>query len=151
MSGNSIVAFTSVGRGPLAWSPRPEGYGPQCLLVRSRAAWGKIAGSFDMNPQTVAPGAQEALGRVDFATQSILVVTLGEAGSTGFDIELKRIEAGPPPVLVIQSTRPAPDVMTGAMMTHPFHLVILQATGLPPDAVFLLDGKKTEFERHVLQ
>jgi hypothetical protein len=151
MSSSKTIAFTSVGGGPLAWSPSESGFGPQCLLIRSQAAWGKIAGTFSMNPERSSPDGERRLASVEFKRESILAVTLGEIGSTGFDIELQRIDAGPPAKLVMKSKRPAPDQRTGAMMTHPFHLVILEAVSLPDSAVFELDGKPAAFERHVFE
>jgi len=151
MSSSKTIAFASVGGGPLAWAPSTNDYGPQCLIVRSHAAWAKIADTFSMNPARNAPDGEKRLASVDFTRESIVAVTLGEVGSTGFDIELQRIEAGPPIKLVMKSTRPAPDQQTGAMMTHPFHLVIIESASLPGDAQFELDGKPAQFERHVFE
>lgn len=151
MPQSKTIGFISVGNGPFAWKPRSTGFGPQCLLIRSRAAWTKLAGSFSLSPELSAADGEARLARVDFARQSILAVTLGEAGSTGSNIHLEHIEAGPPPVLVMTSTHPGADEMTGAMMTHPFHLVIVDVTSLAPDLVFMKDGKQTEFERHVFE
>lgn len=151
MSQPRTIAFTSVGQGPLAWKPRPSEFGPQCVLFRSRAAWEARADGFATNPATTSAGDSARLAKLDFTRASVLAVTLGEAGSTGISIRLERIEAGPPPVLVMTGTYPGAGEMTGAMMTHPFHLVILEATALPADAVFTLDGRKIEVERHVFE
>lgn len=151
MSSSKTIAFISVGGGPLAWAPSESGYGPQCLLIRSRAAWAKIADTFSMNPERNSADGEKRLASVDFTRESILAVTLGEVGSTGFDIELQRIESGPPEKLVMTTKRPGPDQMTGAMVTHPFHLVILEAASLPDSVTFELDGKPASFERHVFE
>ena len=151
MSQVKSIEFTSVGRGPFAWKPRESGFGPQCLVVRSRAAWAKLANEFSLDPSLSAGNGEESLARVDFARQSIVAVTLGETGSAGSNIELVRIEPGPPPVLVMKSTHPGPTDMVAAMVTHPFHLVIVNTAALAPTAIFTLDGKRTEFERHVFE
>ena len=81
--------------------------------------------------------------------QSIVAVTLGETGSTGFTIRLQRIESGARLAFVLATTRPAG--VAGAMMTHPFQLVIVNLTSVPADARFMLDGRDTPFERHVME
>jgi hypothetical protein len=143
------VAFVPAGGGQFGWSPRESGYGAQCVLVRSRAAWVELAGSFAMNPAETPAESEARLGAVDFARQSVLVLTLGETGSTGYSITLERIEAGPPVRVVMKSKGPGPDERVGMAMTHPFCLAVVDATSLPKDAVFERDGKVVEVERWV--
>ncbi|MEO5616841.1 MAG: protease complex subunit PrcB family protein [Candidatus Eisenbacteria bacterium] len=145
------IAFVPVGGGPFGWSPRASGYGPQCLLIRSRAAWAELAGSFSMDPGQTPAESDSRIRSVDFARQSLLVLTLGETGSTGYSISLERIEAGPPLKVVTKLHSPDPTDMTGAAMTHPFAIVVVDAISLPKDAVFERDGKVVEVERTVRQ
>lgn len=147
MSESRTIGFVSVGGGPYGWSPRESGYGPQCLLIRSKEAWAKLAGEFSMDPTQTPAESEARIRAVDFARQSILVLTLGETGSTGYSISLERIEAGPPMRVVLKTRGPAPDEMVGAAMTHPFCIVVVNATALPKDAVFERDGKRVEVER----
>jgi len=147
MTPKAAVTFVSLGRGDLAWNPRESDFGPQVVVFRSRAAWEKLGGHYQFGQPS--PDWQAKLARVDFAKQSIVALTLGEQGSTGYTIELKAIAAGPPLRFEITSTKP--EGMAGAMMTHPFHLVIVDATDVPANAEFVLDGKKNEFERHVMK
>jgi hypothetical protein len=141
------VEFVSVGSGNQAWNPREEGFGPQFVLFRSRAAWDKLGGYFQFGE--AAPDWRERIAKVDFTRQSIAALTLGERGSTGYAIRLERIEDGPRLTFVMTSTKP--EAAAGMMMTHPFRLVILNRAEVPADARFTLDGKDTEFERHVME
>jgi len=151
MSQVKSIEFTSVGRGPFGVEAARE-------RLRSPVPGGAIARGLgearervQPRPLALAGNGEESLARVDFARQSIVAVTLGETGSAGSNIELVRIEPGPPPVLVMKSTHPGPTDMVAAMVTHPFHLVIVNAAALAPTAIFTLDGKRTEFERHVFE
>ena len=149
MNKSGAIEFVSVGGGQYGWQPREGNYGPQVLWVRSKDAWAKIAGEFSMSPAQTPPESDARILAVDYSRQSIMVVTLGQRGSASYTIRVERIEAGPPVRVVMTSTAPGPDEMTAGVMTHPFAIIVVNATTLPANAVFERDGKVVEVERSV--
>lgn len=139
------LRFTSLGQGSLSETAALE-QEPTLVLFRSRAAWEKGRDFFLLD---LPPAAAESLAAVDFSRQSVAAFTLGGRPTGGYSIELTAIEPGPPPRFLLTSRQPGPGEMVIQITTHPFHLVTLNATAIPPGAEISLDGSPVTFRRVV--
>ena len=146
-SGLVETTFASLGHGSVN-EAASIGQGPHLVLFRSRAAWERASELYMLD---LTPEAEQALAAVDFATQSVAAFTLGGRPSGGYDITLQSIAAVPPPRFELTSKSPGPGEMVIQITTHPFHLVVLNGTGVPSNAEFVLDGKNTAFRPLTLQ
>jgi hypothetical protein len=75
----------------------------------------------------------KALPSIDFQTEMIVAVFLGEKMTGGYDVEIIKIEeAHQKPVLTvtIRDTKPSPDIIVTQALTQPFHIVKLKRVEL---------------------
>lgn len=139
------MRFTSLGQGTVSESSS-LGREPMLVLFRSRAAWERERDFFMLD---LPPAPAESLAAMDFSRQSVAAFTLGGRPTGGYAIELTAIEPGPPPRFLLVSRQPGPGEMVIQITTHPFHLVILNATSIPENAELRLDGAPATFRRVV--
>ncbi len=140
--------YLQVGKGDSEWKPSGQMFGPQLLIFRSQELWKEKKELFSLNPRTINSDAKEKLDNIDFKKESILIFTFGLVGSTGYSLDVKKISVKDTLNCMLTSKRPAPNETTGAVMQHPFVMVIVEIDSIPNEYKIYIDDKLTDFEVH---
>ena len=139
------VNFVSIGQGSTSWKINEGFLGPQFFLFKYRERWEIQKIHFPILPHTTNDKKLSLLANVDFIKQIVLIFTYGTVGSTGYSIELEKILIDSNTVFYLKGTIPDPNSTEGAVMMHPFHLIILDRFGMPSNFEFYINNKKTDF------
>lgn len=100
---------------------------PVAVTIESQAGLEEVWSAIHAN-QLSPPEAPE----VDFGSETVIVLILGERSSAGYSVRAARIALQNNAVDVrVEVTRPGPDVMTATVLTSPFELSTIQITGVP--------------------
>jgi hypothetical protein len=104
---------------------RPFGYfsglrQPVRTVVRTNKAWAEMWAAIHQPANPVPPAPA-----IDFATEMVIVVAMGEQRSTGYAITIERVsEAGDGGIdAIVRTRRPGDRCVVGAALTQPLDIV----------------------------
>jgi hypothetical protein len=100
---------------------------PRREIVRDAGAWASLWEQLQSttDPAPVLPG-------VDFSQNMVIVVTMGEQTSGGYYISIPRIRRTEDALVVtVRERRPQPHELVLAVLTQPYHIVVVPKTDLP--------------------
>jgi hypothetical protein len=102
----------------------------QVRLVRTKAEWLTL---WREHSSLQLPGPE--LPQIDFESQMLIAVFLGERPTSGFGVQVQRVRAmaavqGKAPQLEVTAheTRPDPDTPQAQVITSPFHMLLAPRT-----------------------
>jgi len=73
-----------------------------------------------------------AAPKIDFTTQMVLAVFMGERPSGGYAITIEEVAVGDKDVHVtFREQSPPPDAITAQVLTQPYHIVVVKKSALP--------------------
>lgn len=141
----SSAAFTGIGQGSATWRPSQGSFGPQVLIIESQAGWEKLSRLFPMRISDSSATDFQNLSKLDFTREKIWIFTYGLVGSSGYSIRLEKITVTEKARFFLKGVAPDPGDDVGAVMDHPFHLIVVK--GLDPSLPmeFLVNGKPISF------
>jgi hypothetical protein len=114
--GASTVSYRIIDQGVAATGPYAS---PHFRIISEALAFNN---AFKALHATQLP--QPKLPAVDFATTAVLVVALGQQPSTGYRVEVERIERQGEMLNVnLQLTTPSPDAARATVMTSPYIVI----------------------------
>jgi hypothetical protein len=107
---------------------------PLQIVIRSQEQWDnlwKSHSSIEANPPSPP--------RVDFATEMVVGIFLGEKSTGGYEVEIFRVERRDSTLyLYYREKSPSPGMMVTQVMTQPYHLVKVSKYDIHP--IFLREG-----------
>ena len=117
-SSDTPIAFHSIAQGTTSGIAAP-----QALVIQSASAWQELW-------RQHAPSGPPP--PIDFATEFVVGVFLGQQPTAGYQVQVVRVEEGDSEVRVIyQVHNPPPEALVAQVLTQPFHLIRMPRLGLP--------------------
>ncbi|TSA06081.1 MAG: protease complex subunit PrcB family protein [Deltaproteobacteria bacterium] len=139
-----IIAITSIGQGCFVlsgtteeteelkikkeWKGYQSGYTePAKLVIRTEDEWRKVWEKIN-SPRFPKPELPE----VNFETEIVIAVFMGERQTGGYGIEIKRIVRHVEEIIVeVEEQHLRPDSLVTMALTQPYHIVIIPKFHLP--------------------
>lgn len=108
------------------------------LVIRTEEEWQQV---WERHTALLTPQPERSVvdfdKEVDFDTEMVLAVFLGERPTGGFAIEITAIHKRPDTLRVlVEETAPDPDAMVTQVLTQPYHVVRLPRIDLPVEFEF---------------
>ncbi len=117
-SGHAPIAFHSIAQGTASGI-----VAPQEVVIQSAPAWQEL---WQQHAPLGPPPPP-----IDFATELVVGIFLGQQPTAGYQVEVVQVEAGDTEVHVIyQVQMPPPDAVVAQVLTQPFHLIRMPRVGL---------------------
>ena len=118
-SSDAPIAFHSIAQGTTSGIVTP-----QALVIQSAPAWQELWRQHAPSGRPPPP--------IDFATELVVGVFLGQQPTAGYRVQVVRVEEGDREVRVIyQVHNPPPEALVVQVLTQPFHLIRIPRLGLP--------------------
>ena len=97
------------------------------VVISTEDEWKKVWSQVS-SPQLLKP----ALPEVNFETEIVIAVSMGERQTGGYGIEIKRIVRHVEEIIVeVEEQHPRPDSLVTMALTQPYHIVIIPKFDLP--------------------
>ena len=115
------VSFTAIERGQYSdWYTKEAR-----LAARSAEEWTAAWKKLGVESLPTPP-------KVDFGKEMVIAVAMGHQGSSGYGIEVKKIEQTKDALIVhVKENRPPPNSVVLAVITEPYHIIRLRQSALP--------------------
>ncbi|MCY2930739.1 MAG: protease complex subunit PrcB family protein [Planctomycetota bacterium] len=103
---------------------------PRQVVVKDRKEWEELWSDVTKN-RTPAPETPKG----DFARQMVIAVFMGTQNSGGYAIRITGIEEGDTLTVKVKQSVPPPGAMSAAVMTAPYHVVVVAKSDKPVEFV----------------
>ncbi len=107
---------------------------PLKIVIQTQDQWNSLWKRHSSMQAISSPAPQ-----VDFATEMVAVIFLGEKRTGGYEVEITKAERNDSTLYLYYRERsPSPGGVVAQVMTQPYHVVKLAKQNVPP--VFLREG-----------
>lgn len=103
---------------------------PRQVVVKDLKEWEELWSDVTKN-QMPAP----AIPKIDFERQMVVAVFMGTQNSGGYSVRITGVEEGDKLTVKVKQSVPPPGAMSAAVMTAPYHVVVVARSDKPVEFV----------------